>query len=149
LAAFTELLYKKIQKVAILSFCIWAAIFEGYLIYFAINDPSMIGELNGVLDVEYLNLALIFLISIIVILLVTGVLFGRESLKSKNKEVRLKGKLIIWAIILWSVGAALDSAIPLNPFTLPITRIVLITSSILFLGGWILPGWMKKIFLRK
>lgn len=149
LAAFTELLYKKIQKIAILSFCIWAAVFEVYLIYFSINDPSMIGELNGILDVEYLNLALIFLISIIVILLVTGVLFGRESLKSKNKEVRLKGKLIIWAIILWSVGAALDSAIPLNPFTLPITRIVLITSSILFLGGWILPEWMKKIFLRK
>ncbi|MFO8020066.1 MAG: hypothetical protein R6U96_15685 [Promethearchaeia archaeon] len=148
LAAFTELIYKKLQKVIMIGFSIWNVIFEIFLFYYIFTgQTSMIGTLNGVLDVRYEGLTMIFLITIIVILFSTGIFFGRESLKSEHKEIKLKGKLLIWAIFLWSVGAALDSVIPLNLITLPITRIILITSSILFLGGWILPDWMKKIFL--
>ncbi|MGV9205151.1 MAG: hypothetical protein ACOC44_14160, partial [Promethearchaeia archaeon] len=150
LAAFSGLIYKKLRIPLILGFTIWNLVFEFFLFYYIFTGQTAeIGTLMGVLDVEYKGITLIFLITIILIILVTGLLFGKESLKSKNKEVKLKGKLLIWAILLWCVGAALDSAIQLNLITLPITRIVLITSSILFLGGWILPGWMKKIFLRE
>jgi len=149
ITAITDLLYKNKQKVILTIFTIYCISFEVIFLYLLSTDSTRIGELKGPVDVDYTYIILGFLLSIILIILITGILFGRESLKSDNPEVRLKGKLIIIAIILFSIGALLDSAIPLMLITLPITRIILILSAILFYGGFILPNWMKKLFLKE
>lgn len=65
-------------------------------------------------------------------LLITGILFGKESLGSKNPEIRLKGYFLIAAFILWSIGAIFDAALPLTVITLTIARLILISSAVEF-----------------
>jgi hypothetical protein len=91
------------------------------------------------------------------VLLVTGTLFARRSLRSDNEEVKLKGKLLLAAFLSFSIGAILDSMIggilgdndPLLPIMVVIVRIILISSAIEFYGGFILPKWLKDLFLKQ
>lgn len=149
LGGFTELIHKEKQKVIITIYLIYGIIFEIVFFMLLTTNPSAIGFLETPVDVKYLSFVLIYLLSIIVTLLVTGVMFGRASLKQDDPELKLKGKMLIIAIILFSVGALLDSALELTIVTVFITRIILFMSAFLFYGGFILPAWMKKIFLRK
>jgi len=152
--AITDLLYKEKQKIIIGIMVIFSATFEiilwTLLLTGAPTNYESIGILNGPVNVDYQEIIMVLLLIIIVIIMVTGIQFGRESLKSDNPEIKLKGKLIIVAIILFTVGALVDSAAPLHlaMIILPVTRIILILSGIFFLGGFILPDFMKKIFMR-
>jgi len=112
-------------------------------------DPSVIGELTGVLDTTYTGIAIYYSIFIVLTMLITGFLFGHESLKSDNPELKLKGKLLIIAFVSWAVGAILDAALPLNIITLTIARLILIFSAVTFYCGFILPDFTKRIFLKE
>ena len=91
-------------------------------------------------------------------MLVTGVIFAQKSVKSDDREIRLKGKLLRAAFITFSVAAVLDSMLgtifedpsdPLLAIFVVVVRILLIFSAIEFYGGFLLPRWMKEIFLKK
>ena len=89
----------------------------------------------------------------------TGFKFARKSIKSENKEVRLKGKLLQFAFIAFTIAALLektarsilvgtvfpDPTILLLSVILVIVRVLLISSAIAFYGGFLLPRWMKEI----
>ncbi|MHA1489264.1 MAG: hypothetical protein ACTSRI_06380 [Promethearchaeota archaeon] len=83
------------------------------------------------------------------IILITGLLFGRETFKSDDPEIKLKGKMLILAFPSFAIGAILDATIPFTAITLIIVRLILISSSIEFYGGFILPKWMKKLLLKQ
>ncbi|TFG25921.1 MAG: hypothetical protein EU532_11075 [Promethearchaeota archaeon] len=148
MTAFTELEYKKQQKKILMIYAIIGVLFEIFFIYYLLTDPSSLGELSGYLDVTYRGIVLYFAIFIVLTMLITGVLFGRESLRSDNPEIKLKGHFLIAAFISWCVGALLDAALPLNTITLTIARLILISSAIEFYFGFILPDYIKKIFLK-
>jgi len=148
LLAFTEFLYSEKRKLILFIFGIIGAVFEILFFIFLFLDPNLIGTLNPPVDVKYNSFIMIFQIIFISIVVVTGFLFANLSLKSKDPEVKLKGKLLIIAYITFAVGAFLDSAIPLNEVTIIITRLILITSAICWYGGFILPKWMKKYLFK-
>jgi len=149
LTAFTDLVYKDKQKLILIVAAIFGIIME--LIYFILlfNFPEQIGTLEPPIDSDYEPIIMIYMLSVILIVLITGILFARQSLRSDNPEIKLKGKLLIFAYIAFSIGAILDSAIKLNPITIPITRIILIISALAFYGGFILPNWMKKLLMKE
>jgi hypothetical protein len=147
LVAFTEFLYTEKRKLILLTFGIYGLIFEILFFIFLFLNPSLIGELNPPVDVIYKSFILIFLLSFITIVVVTGILFARLSLKSDDPEVKLKGKLLIIAYIAFTIGAVSD-AFPLNIYTIIITRVILILSAICWYGGFLLPKWMKKYLLK-
>jgi len=147
--AFTDLLYKDKQKKICGIFIIYAAVYLVIFLILLFTNPALVGVLESPTDTKYGGLVMAFLLSLIVVIIVTGTLFARESIRSENPEIRLKGKLIRLAFILFCVSAALDSAITLTVITLPITRIILILSAIFFYGGFLLPNWMKKLFLKE
>jgi hypothetical protein len=149
LLAFTVFLYTEKRKLILMIFAIIGASFEILFFIFLYLDPSLIGELNGPVDVNYNSFIMVYLIIFILIVVISGFLFANLSLKSKDPEVKLKGKLLIIAYITFSVGAILDSAIPLHPVTIIITRLILIVSAFCWYGGFLLPKWMKKFILRK
>ncbi|MFX1391233.1 MAG: hypothetical protein ACFE9Z_14300 [Promethearchaeota archaeon] len=149
LIAFTEFHYPERRKLILLIFTLIGAIFEILFFTFLFSNPSLIGELNGPVDVNYKSFIMIFLIIFLMIVVITGFLFANLSLKSKDPEVRLKGKLLIVAYITFAVGALLDSSIPLNEALIIITRVILITSAIFWYGGFLLPKWMQKFLLKK
>jgi hypothetical protein len=148
LLAFTEFLYTEKRKMILLVFVIFGVIFEILFFIFLFLDPSLIGELNGPVDVNYKSFIMVFLIIFLTIVVSTGFLFANLSLKSQDPEVKLKGKLLIIAYIAFSVGALLDSAIPFSEATIIIVRLLLILSAICWYGGFLLPKWMKKLFLK-
>ena len=82
-------------------------------------------------------------------MLITGILFGKASLKVDDAEIKLKGTLLILAFISFVLGAILEILSGLSIVILIIARLILISSSFEFYGGFILPEWMKTLFLRK
>ena len=90
-------------------------------------------------------------------MLVTGVIFAQKSVKSEDREVRLKGKLLRGAFISFTIAAILDASLgmifedptdPLLAIMVVIIRILLIVSALEFYGGFLLPKWMKEIFTK-
>jgi len=148
LLAFTEFLYTEKRKLILSIFTVIGAIFEILFFTFLFLDESLIGELNGPVDVNYKSFIMVFLIIFLAIVVISGFLFANLSLKSKDPEVKLKGKLLIVAYIAFSVGALLDSSIPFSEPTVIIVRLILILSAICWYGGFILPKWMKKFLLK-
>jgi hypothetical protein len=149
LTAYTDLIAKERQKIILLLASILGIVYT--IIFFVLlnSDPSLVGVLKTPVDSDYKLIIMVYMLSVILIILITGTQFARHSLRSDNPEIKLKGKLLLIAFITFSIGALLDSAIPLNLITLPITRIILIISAISFYGGFILPNWMKKILLKR
>lgn len=141
---FTELKFKKSQKIIIGLYIIIEVLFEIVFFYYIFTDPTVIGELSGYFDVTYKGLVMLHAIFIVLTLLVTGILFGLELRKSDNHDNRLKGFFIIIAIISWCVGAILDAALPLDIILLTITRLILISSAIEFYFGFFLPKFFRK-----
>ncbi|MFX1354446.1 MAG: hypothetical protein ACFFGP_10825, partial [Promethearchaeota archaeon] len=73
------------------------------------------------------------------------------------KEIRVKGKLLRAAFIMFTIAAVLDSMLgtifadpndPLLAIMVVVVRILLIISAIEFYGGFLLPKWMHSIFIR-
>ena len=149
LFAFTEFLYNEKRKQILMIVGIYGLFFEILFFIFLFIDPNIIGVLNPPVDVNYRYFIMFFLLSFLAIVVVTGVLFARLSLQSDDPEVKLKGKLLIVAYIAFTIGALLDSSIPLNAILIIFTRLILIASALFWYGGFILPRWMRKFFLKK
>ncbi len=148
LLAFTEFLYSEKRKLILSIFAVIGTIFEILFITFLFLNQSLIGDLNGPVDVNYKSFIIVFLILFLLIVVITGFLFANLSLKSEDPEVKLKGKLLIIAYITFSVGALLDASVPFSEATIIIIRLILILSATCWYGGFLLPKWMKKLFLK-
>ena len=83
--------------------------------------------------------------------------FAQNSLKSEDRDVKLKGKLLCAAFITFTIAALLDALLgtiftdpadPLMALMVVLTRVLLIISPIEFYGGFILPKWMRAIFSK-
>ena len=148
LVAYTDLVYKAQQKTILILFAIYGIIFEIAFFIVFLNDPPLEGTFYGI------NSALIpmgFMFTFLIIILTTGLLFARESIKADDPEIRKKGQLLAFGIVSFCIATALDALILLLNlflFIQPISRIILIVSSLAFYGGFLLPDWMKKILLK-
>ncbi|MHA1440212.1 MAG: hypothetical protein ACTSPD_21905, partial [Promethearchaeota archaeon] len=145
--AFTDLLNKSKQKLIILAFIVYGIIFYAIFFYLLSKDPLLIGEVKGI-DVKYNIFIVIYSLSVLLIVIITGILFTRESLKSENPEIRLKGKFLLLAFILFVIGASLDALLTLNIITLILFRVLEISSAIAFYFGFILPEKVKNFLIK-
>ncbi len=144
LKAFTDLAYVEKQKLILIIFLIVGIIFEIIFYYFLFTQPNLIGTFKTPFQVVYGIYIEIFLIIFLLVVLITGILFGKKSLSSENPELKLKGKFLIVAFVLFTIGAFLDSIIP-ELFIL--ARVVLDISALSFYFGFMLPNWLKEKFL--
>ncbi|MBD3211485.1 MAG: hypothetical protein GF311_02670 [Candidatus Lokiarchaeota archaeon] len=158
LFAFTSMIYPEKKKPILITYFIIGIIIEVILFYILFFEPTFISTLIGTfatesqlvrIDIEYKALILAYLLFIDITMLITGILFSRESLKSESPEIKLKGWLLLLAFLFWSIGGLLDSALPLNIITLPITRLLLVLSGILFYFGFLLPPWIKRLIIKQ
>ncbi len=152
LAGFTELKYPDKEKIVTLIALITSLIYLIIFFYYLGEDITMIGELKGKngIDVLYNNAIVgTYYISLLALVLVTGYLFARTSMKSGDAEIELKGKLLLIAFILYVIGGLLDTLLFLDIPTLIIIRGFELASVIVFYWGFVLPTFMKKIFIRE
>ena len=158
--AYTDMVDKENQMLAIALILIFSIVFEVLFFYHFFFDINLIGVISLLrpfsADLGYF-LAILLLISFL-ILFVTGFKFARRSIRSENKEVRLKGKLLQYAFISFTIAAViektarsiligtvfLDPTILLLSVILVVMRVLLISSAFAFYGGFLLPNWIKK-----
>ena len=149
LVAFTDLVYKKRQKIIIELFIIYSIIYEIVFFIVYINDPSLEGTFYGI---KSRVIPTIFLVSFLIIILISVASFVRESLQSVHPEIKMKGKLLIVAMIFYSIAALLETIVlvfSISTVFQLIGRTFLIVSAITFLWGFFLPEWMKKFLIKK
>jgi len=137
------------RKVVQIIFAVYGIIIEALLIYFIIYAPNSLGELKGLVDITYKGWLMFYLLSILIILLISGILIAIDSHKSDQRDIRFKGYIILMGFVLFVVGSTLDTAIPLNSITLPITRIIVIMGGVIFFLGFLMPEKLKQHFLKK
>ncbi len=122
-----------------------------YIFFFTaiLINPGLIGELQGDIEVKYSTIIVLYDFTILGTLLITGVIFGRESMKSENPETKLRGKLIVVAFFSYVIGIGIDAVLDHNFLTLMLVRALEMSSVIEFYGAFIMPKWIKKLFIRQ
>ncbi len=157
--AYTDMIRKNAQKKVLIITAALSILFE--IVFFSLFfiDINLIGVINPLrpFTVNFDIFITVYLLIVILAMLITGVIFAQKSVKVENREVRLKGKLLRAAFITFTVAAILDSLLgtifenpadPLLALMVVIVRVLLIISALEFYGGFLLPRWMKEIFIK-
>ncbi len=143
-------LITKIPKVKVMILmAIVNVLYISVFFYLLSIDTDLIGTQLGPFHYEFSLFIEIILIICIIIVLASGIVFARESLQSESPEIVLKGKLILIAFALFLVGAVSDAALELTAGTVIAARILLISASVFFYFGFLLPDRIKRMFLRE
>ena len=156
LTASTNLLYFERRNLFLRVFALMAILFEILFFSLLFIDSSLIAERPGYFYIEMTPFAIFYIVFLMSFILISGVMFGNSSLDSDDREIRMKGRLIIISIFLFGGGAATDLLIPpldldlaIKSIITIIARILMSSSGILFYIGFMLPDWSKKILFRK
>ncbi|MBD3211484.1 MAG: hypothetical protein GF311_02665 [Candidatus Lokiarchaeota archaeon] len=141
------------KKLITIIYIIIGIIFEIVFLFLLFNAPNLIGTFSAEsaivhIDIEYKTFILGYLLFVILSTLISTIIFAKNSFNAADPVVQLKGKLLLIGVIIWTVGAILDGFIPLNIFSLPITRLFLTSSSFLFYLGFIMPPKIKEKLLK-
>jgi len=110
-------------------------------------DTTLIGTLINEIQVDYAPFNEMYLLTQLIIILISGFWLARKSLKSEDKRILLKGKLLLYAFILFPITSVLEVLVPIIPIII-IARFLGIVTEILVYGGLILPKWMEKLFSK-
>ena len=152
-AAFSELVYKKYQKIIVGSTLIISAISLIVFMYNTFTNPYLLGHLEGVISLRYGTIVLLYLFTMSIMGIIMGYLFYRQSIDAPEPEVRIKGILIWIAFITFFGGGLLDGFLPLSIITIIISRIALIFGSIMYFFGFFPPefalDYMKERMGKK
>jgi hypothetical protein len=149
--AISDFLFPRKKKVLVGLFSVEAVTFETvFLILFFIN-PTLIGEQKSYFVVEWAIWIQIYLLVSIALFLITGFLFARQSLKAKAKDLKLKGVFLIIAFLSFTAAAIIDVVGADTPteLTIFLARTFLIVSSICFYIGFIMPRFIKEMFIKE
>ena len=147
--AMNKLLFDGKNKVFLYGYAIVFTAFDVILFLLLFIDLDLIGTLDPKhLDVEYHFIIMALLILIVVTVLVTGLMVSMTSIKSTTPLLNLKGKVLLISFLIWAVAATLDAAIELPIVLIVIVRTLLITHSIGFYIGWIMPEFAKNFFIK-
>jgi hypothetical protein len=146
--SFCKLAYPNLKKKLLPIYFTICILYEIFLIIFLLIDPKIIGTLEGNFYSQPNLYAMIFQVFGVLTTIITGVLFSRNSMRSDDPRIRLKGKFLLIAFISFTIGALFDAAIPLTPITLVIVRLILISSAFEYYLGFLLPdriaNWLTQ-----
>ena len=149
LYVFTDFAFNEQQKTILNIFIYGNIIYETLFWYFLFNKIEELGEYRTPFQVEFGIFMQIYLVSMVGLVFISGLIFALKSLKVNVPAIKMRGKMIFLAILLFTIGAALDSILgAVNPVLIVFIRIFLILSAIFFYLGFILPEWFKKLFLK-
>lgn len=146
--SFSNLAYPDSKKRIMSVYSGICIIYEVILIILIAIDPDLVINIISTFNSKYRLYPYLFSIFGILSFLVTGVLFTRQSLRSEDPRIHWKGRFLLGAFVLFTLGAVFDAGIMMDVLTLVLIRIVLITSAILYYMGFLLPdkiaNWLIK-----
>ncbi len=136
------------RKMIIIITGVLYAIFEIIYIIIIFTDTSILGTPLNEIQVDYAIFSEIFLLCAIIQTIVLGLWMGKRAIRSDDKRIRLKGKLLLTCFSLFAIAAFIEVMIPVI-FIIILARILVTFNSILFYGGFILPKWMERILIKE
>lgn len=148
IAVYIDFLYRKHKKTILIIAIMGLIIFEIIFQYFLFTNPSIIAIKQSAVDSINQPFILSFFLSVLITFLITGILFANSAIKSNDKESKLKGKILLLAILSYAVGSVWDGVFASTGSLLIVSRIILTISSVFFYYGFFLPNWMKRIILH-
>lgn len=137
--SFSKLNYPNLTSILVPIFLVITILYEILVIIFLIIDPSVIGTFTGVFKLQSGILAMVFQIFAIFIAIVTGILFAKKAMSSENQKIQWKGKFLLIAFIMFTIGGLMEAIFTMNDVTLVLVRIVLIASGFSYYFGFLLP----------
>ncbi|TFF98973.1 MAG: hypothetical protein EU541_06125 [Promethearchaeota archaeon] len=147
----TELLKVNKRKIYLILFLLYSIITEiFFFLFLIIDEKGLLGNYIStfIIDFEIFSIFILFFSLIVIIL--SGLKFSLAAYNSSEAEVKLKGKLLLFAFISVSIGVVLDLLlVSLSPVLIVITRLIIAISSIALYCGFILPKWVKILFLKQ
>jgi len=146
--ALTNLIFKKKGKYLLIFFSVETLIYELLFLYLLFTDVSLIGTRVAPFDVDWSYFVILYLMFSIIAFTITGLLFAQESLRAKDKEVKLKGYFLLIAFISFAVGTFFEAIAVMNPAILVIIRIIVLSAAFEFYIGFTMPNIIKNIFLK-
>ena len=142
----TEMIYEDKRKAFIVIYSVILAVFEVYIIYFLIVDPSFIGVKQRIFDIKYSLIITIYWMWLNFSITITGLLFAKQSFKSEKKEIRFKGLVLVIAFLTYPICGVLDAGVDLNTIGLIIVRSLLKFGALMLYIGFFVPKVIKKLF---
>lgn len=151
LYAITDLLEtKKPIKYTILGLtAILGILFEIIFFVLLYTNSSLIGTFKFDLTVDWQDYIEIYFLILGVVLIFSAFFFSIKSILSKDKNVALKGKLVLLGFVIYTISVVLNAFFASIALAIIFERSFLILSSILLYMGFLLPNWVQNIFLKK
>lgn len=135
------------RKIALILISILMVLFDAsFSILFFIN-VNFVGNFIGPFNYQWSLFTSIFYLSITALIIITGILFTKESLRSQSPTIKLKGKFLSIALITFVIGVLIPY-ISIDISALIISRLTLIVSAIGFYVGFMLPKWVENLFIK-
>ncbi|TFG30068.1 MAG: hypothetical protein EU532_01945 [Promethearchaeota archaeon] len=149
LGAFTEIIYKEIQKKILIISTIICTVLQVTFIALVFIDISLIGTQVGLFHGTFTLFTRIYLLTILLTFFITGIIFSYKSMKLNEPEFKLRGKFLLFAFIFYTMGVILETLLPLTALTAVFIRLIMILSAFAFYFGFILPENLKKKIIKE
>lgn len=85
----------------------------------------------------------------IFIVIITGVLFAKRSMKSSDPRIQWRGKFLLLAFSSFAVSGIIDATFDLTAILVVIVRVLLISSAIEYYLGFLLPKRLEKWLIKE
>lgn len=147
--SFSHLLYPNSEKKIVIPFSIVMIIYEILIIALYSINPEYIGSAVLPFHNTYGILHRSFLFGVIVIVIITGILFAKRSMKSSDPRIQWRGKFLLLAFSSFAVSGILDAVFDLTALLVVIVRLLLILSAIEYYLGFLLPKRLEKWLIKE
>ncbi len=149
--SFTAIIYPQYTKIFTTIYFIISLAFEIALIIMLNINTDLIGTgiEEGIFTSQLTPFAVSFQIFGLITLTITGLVFSYDSLKANDILIKWKGRFLLAAFLSFVIGSILEALFLLDPLSLILVRILLISSSIEFYFGFFLPKRLKDYLMQE
>jgi hypothetical protein len=145
----TEMLFKGKRNIIVGFYLVITILMSTFIVINVLVEPTNLGEID-IVNADYGLIMTLYMMFINGSIAVSGILMGRESLKSEIPQINLKGKFLIGASICYFLGGLLDvGLIESFPWFIFISRTILMSGSVLFYLGFLLPKFLEKLLIKE
>ncbi|MHA1988958.1 MAG: hypothetical protein ACW98D_20250 [Promethearchaeota archaeon] len=147
--SFCTLLYPRLTKILVSIYVIISVIYEILLFIWIFNSPDSLGTFYGTYYFRPKPFPLVFYSFGVATLLVTGILFTKESFKSNDKRFRWRGRFLLLAFVSVSISMAIEGLVYLPAYALALVRVIHIAGTFEYYMGFFLPDRIAKLLIKE
>ncbi len=136
------------RKMIIIVTGVLYTIFDIIYIIIIFTDTTILGTPLNEIQVDYAIFSEIYLLYAILQSIILGLWMGKRALRSDDRRIQLKGKFLLCSFSLFAFAAFLEVMIPII-LIITLARILVTFNAILLYGGFLLPKWMERLFLKQ